>query len=342
MINKSEIKKIFNKKTVLITGGTGSFGSTMLNKIKNLNCKIKIFSRDELKQDLLRSKIKKDNVDFIIGDIRDKNSIEQAMKGVDIVFHAAALKQVPSCEFFPDQATSTNILGSQNVFNSAINNQVSKVVALSTDKAVMPINSMGMTKALMEKILLSKARNAKHKTIFSIVRYGNVIYSRGSVLPLFVNQIIQNKKITITNPKMTRFLISLDDAINLVFVALKKSNNGDIFIKKSPAATISQLARCLKEIFRSKQNSKIIGIRHGEKVYETLATTNELLTSENSNEYFKIVIDNRSLNYETYFDKGSSKELKEDYTSHNTNRLDDSQLKKILLKIPEINNIIKK
>lgn len=342
MINKSEIKKIFNKKTVLITGGTGSFGSTMLDKIKDFNCKIKIFSRDELKQDLLRKKIKNDNVDFIIGDVRDTDSVDQAMKGVDIVFHAAALKQVPSCEFFPNQATSTNVLGSHNVFNSAINYNVSKVVALSTDKAVMPINAMGMTKALMEKTLLSKARNAKHKTIFSIVRYGNVIYSRGSVIPLFVNQIINNKKITITNPNMTRFLISLDDAINLVFVALKKSNNGDIFIKKSPAATISQFAKCLKEIFNSNQSIKNIGIRHGEKIFETLATKNELLSSLSSREYFKITMDNRSLNYDNYFEKGVSKILKDDYTSHNTNRLNDKQLKEILLKIPEIKNILKK
>ncbi len=342
MINKPEIKKIFNKKTVLITGGTGSFGSTMLDKIQGFNCKIKIFSRDELKQDLLRKKIKNDNVDFIIGDVRDTDSVDQAMKGVDIVFHAAALKQVPSCEFFPNQATATNVLGSQNVFNSAIRNNVSKLVALSTDKAVMPINSMGMTKALMEKILLSKARNAKHNTIFSIVRYGNVIYSRGSVLPLFVNQIINNKKITITNPNMTRFLISLDDAINLVFVALKKSNNGDIFIKKSPAATIVQLAKCLKEIFNSNQPIKNIGIRHGEKIFETLATKNELLSSLSSKEYFKIIMDNRSLNYDNYFEKGISKILKDDYTSHNTSRLNDKQLKEILLKIPEINNIINK
>ena len=205
----------------------------------------------------------------------------------------------------------------------------------------MPINSMGMTKALMEKILLSKARNARHNTIFSIVRYGNVIYSRGSVLPLFVNQIIKNKKITITNPDMTRFLISLDDAINLVFVALNKSKNGDIFIKKSPAATISQLAKCLKQIFNSTKSIKLIGIRHGEKIYETLATKNELLNSENNKEYFKIKIDNRSLNYDNYFEKGNAGNLKEDYTSHNTNRLSDTQLKKILLKIPEI-KIIKK
>ena len=342
MIKNSEIKKIFNNKSVLITGGTGSFGSTMLDKIKNFNCKIKIFSRDELKQDLLRSRIKNQNIDFIIGDVRDKYSINDAMRGVDIVFHAAALKQVPSCEFFPDQATSTNVLGSQNVFNSAINNNVSKVVALSTDKAVMPINSMGMSKALMEKILQSKARNAKHKTIFSVVRYGNVIYSRGSVIPLFVNQILNNKKITITDPNMTRFLISLDDAINLVFVALNNGKNGDIFIKKSPAATISQLARCLQKLFKSKQEIKLIGIRHGEKVFETLATKNELLFSESSKDYFKIKIDNRSLNYETYFEKGFSKKLSEDYTSHNTNRLDDKELKKILLRIPEINNFINK
>ena len=201
---------------------------------------------------------------------------------------------------------------------------------------------MGMSKALMEKILQSKARNAKHKTIFSVVRYGNVIYSRGSVIPLFVNQILNNKKITITDPNMTRFLISLDDAINLVFVALNNGKNGDIFIKKSPAATISQLARCLQKLFKSKQEIKLIGIRHGEKVFETLATKNELLFSENSKDYFKIKIDNRSLNYETYFEKGFSKKLSEDYTSHNTNRLDDKELKKILLRIPEINNFINK
>ena len=206
----------------------------------------------------------------------------------------------------------------------------------------MPINSMGMSKALMEKILQSKARNAKHKTIFSVVRYGNVIYSRGSVIPLFVNQILNNKKITITDPNMTRFLISLDDAINLVFVALNNGKNGDIFIKKSPAATISQLARCLQKLFKSKQEIKLIGIRHGEKVFETLATKNELLFSESSKDYFKIKIDNRSLNYETYFEKGFSKKLSEDYTSHNTNRLDDKELKKILLRIPEINNFINK
>ena len=342
MINQSEIKKLFNNKTVLITGGTGSFGSTMLNKIVNLNCKIKIFSRDELKQDLLRSKIKSKNVDFIIGDVRDKNSISYAMKGVDIVFHAAALKQVPSCEFFPDQAAATNILGSENVFSAAVDNEVSKVVALSTDKAVMPINSMGMSKALMEKILLSKARKASHKTVFSIVRYGNVIYSRGSVLPLFVEQILNKKQITITEPNMTRFLISLDEAINLVFVALKSGNNGDIFIKKSPAATIYQMAECLLEILNSKQKIKIIGVRHGEKVAETLATKNELLFSENSKNYFKIKIDSRSLNYDNYFKKGSSKKLKEDYTSENTERLTDSKLKKVLLDIPEIKKLIKK
>jgi len=342
LINQSNIKKIFNNKTVLITGGTGSFGSTMLNKIINLNCKIKIFSRDELKQDLLRSKVKSKNVDFIIGDVRDKKSISYAMKDVNIVFHAAALKQVPSCEFFPDQAAATNITGSNNVFNAAIENEVSKVVALSTDKAVMPINSMGMTKALMEKILLSKARKASHKTVFSIVRYGNVIYSRGSVLPLFVDQILNKKQITITDPNMTRFLISLDEAINLVFVALKSGNNGDIFIKKSPAATILQLAECLSEIFNYKQKLKFIGVRHGEKVCETLATKNELLFSENSKNYFKIKIDSRSLNYDDYFKKGSSKKLKTDYTSDNTTRLTNTKLKKVLLDIPEIKKLSKK
>ena len=340
MIKNSDINKIFNKKTILITGGTGSFGSTMLEKIKNLNCKIKIFSRDELKQDLLRSKINNKNIDFIIGDVRDLSSVNDAMRGVNIVFHAAALKQVPSCEFFPDQATATNILGSRNVFQSAIENKVSKVVALSTDKAVMPINSMGMTKALMEKILISKSRITTHKTVFSVVRYGNVLFSRGSVLPLFLNQIINKKEITITDPNMTRFLISLDEAINLVFVALKEGLRGDIFIKKSPAATISQLARCLSEILNTKQKIKIIGVRHGEKIYETLATKNELLSSESNKDYFRIKIDSRSLNYDHYFKKGSSKLLKDDYTSHNTKMLKDNELKEILLKIPEIQKII--
>ena len=342
MITANNIKKLFNKKTVLITGGTGSFGSTMLNKIKNYNCKIKVFSRDELKQDILRAKINSSNVDFIVGDVRDKDSVNLAMKNVDIVFHAAALKQVPSCEFFPDQATSTNILGSNNVFNSAIENNVKKVVALSTDKAVMPINSMGMTKALMEKNLLSKARNAKHNTTFSIVRYGNVIFSRGSVIPLFVNQIINNKNVTVTNPNMTRFLISLDEAISLVFLALDQSTNGDIFIKKSPAAKISQIAKCLLEIFNSNIKVKMIGIRHGEKVFETLATKNELLSCDMKRNYFKIKIDNRSLNYDDYFKKGSSKIPMEDYTSDNTYRLTNLQLKKLLLNIPEIKKLYKK
>ncbi len=342
MIKQSDIKKIFNNKKVLITGGTGSFGSTMLNRIVNLNCKIRVFSRDELKQDLLRSKIKSKNVDFIIGDVRDKKSINYAMKDVDIVFHAAALKQVPSCEFFPDQAAATNIIGSQNVFNAAIDNKVSKVVALSTDKAVMPINSMGMTKALMEKLLLSKARRANHNTVFSIVRYGNVIYSRGSVLPLFVEQILNKKQITITDPNMTRFLISLDEAINLVFVALKNGKNGDIFIKKSPAATILKMAECLSKILNSKQKIKIIGVRHGEKVAETLATKNELLFSENSKNFFKIKIDSRGLNYDNYFKKGNSKKLQADYTSENTTRLTNTELKKILLNIPEIKKLLKK
>jgi UDP-glucose 4-epimerase len=339
MINNLKIKKIFKGKTILITGGTGSFGSTMLKKIISQDCRIKIFSRDELKQDIMRSKIKNKNVDFIIGDVRDKDSVDSAMRGVDIVFHAAALKQVPSCEFFPEQAIATNIIGSNIVFNSAIKNNVSKVVALSTDKSVLPINAMGMSKSLMEKTLLSKARNKKNKTIFSIVRYGNVIYSRGSVIPLFSRQIIDGKDITITNPEMTRFLITLDDAISLVFLALDKGMGGDIFIKKSAASTIDQLAKCIKELFNSDQKIKIIGTRHGEKIYETLATKQELSFCENNKDYYRIKLDSRDLNYDDYFKKGKYQIIEEDYTSHNTKRLSDTELKKILVNIPELQNI---
>jgi len=342
LINKTQINKIFKNKTVLITGGTGSFGSSMLNKIISYDCKIKVFSRDELKQDLLRSKLKNNKVDFIIGDVRDKESIERAMRGVDIVFHAAALKQVPSCEFFPDQAIATNVIGSNNVFNAALINNVSKLVALSTDKSVMPINAMGMSKSLMEKILISKARHKRSNTKFSLVRYGNVIFSRGSVIPLFIDQIINKKDITITNPEMTRFLISLEEAISLVFLALDKGKTGDIFIKKSPASTIEQLAKCLKEIFDSKQKIKIIGTRHGEKIYETLATKQELSFCENKKNYYRIKLDSRDLNYDNYFKKGKYKIVKDDYTSHNTSRLTGNQLKKILINIPELKTILKK
>lgn len=322
MLNKSDIQKIFNKKTVLITGGTGSFGSTMLDKIKNLNCKVKIFSRDELKQHLLRTKLKQKNIEFIIGDVRDKKSVDQVMRGVDIVFHAAALKQVPSCEFFPDQAALTNIIGSQNVFDSAIDNKVSKVIALSTDKAVMPINSMGMTKAIMEKIALSKARlNKKSETKISIVRYGNVMMSRGSVIPLFLDQINKEKDITITNEKMTRFLMPLEKAIDLVFLALKKNNNGSIFIHKAKSMNILDLANQLKKILNSNSKIKKIGTRHGEKIHEVLATSEELQTAINYKNYFEIKMQNEDLNYNKFFTIGKNSKSIKDFTSENSTKM---------------------
>lgn len=329
-------------KTILIPGGTGSFGEAVLGRLLKSDCKeIRIFSRDELKQEMMRIKYADPKVKFYIGDVRDKDSVDHAMGGVDLVFHAAALKQVPSCEFFPIQAVLTNIIGSHNVITSAIEHGVQNVVCLSTDKAAYPINAMGMTKALMEKVALSSTRMLPDiSTTVCCVRYGNVMCSRGSVIPLFISQIKQNKPVTITVPEMTRFLLPLRDAIDLVSFAFQHANQGDLFIKKAPACTIIDLAKAVKNVFNSNVPEKIIGIRHGEKIYETLATREELLRSEDMREYYRIKLDDRSLdyvNYGKYFTEGSVEEVEiDDYTSHNTERLNVKQVEQLLLTLPEI------
>jgi len=329
-------------KTVLIPGGTGSFGNAVLEGLLRSNCKeIRIFSRDELKQELMRIKYADPKLKFYIGDVRDKDSVDKVMQGVDLVFHAAALKQVPSCEFFPIQAVMTNVLGSNNVVTSAIEHGVQCVICLSTDKAAYPINAMGMTKALMEKVAISATRMLPdNSTIISCVRYGNVMCSRGSVIPLFISQIRQNKPVTITLPGMTRFLLPLSDAVELVLFAFSKAKQGDLFIKKAPACTILDLARAVKNIFNSNVEERIIGIRHGEKIYETLATREELQRSEDMGDYYRIRLDDRSLNYINYgkyFTEGDQKEAEvEDYTSHNTERLNVEQVQQLLLTLPQI------
>ena len=326
-------------KTILITGGTGSFGHEVLNRIVTGDFKeVRIFSRDELKQDVMRQELNLPKVRFYVGDVRDRSSVDHAMKGVDLVFHAAALKQVPSCEFFPMQAVMTNIGGSNNVIESAIQNKVKTLVCLSTDKAVYPINAMGMTKALMEKNLQAHARGlGGGDTALSCVRYGNVMCSRGSVIPLFIKQIKSGQPITVTDPAMTRFLLPLKNAIELVFFAFSHAAQGDIFIKKSPASTVGDLATAMKNIFKSNIPVKSIGIRHGEKIYETLATTEDLRKAEDLGDYFRIRMDVRDLNYDKYVSSGDKKgAVLEDYTSHNTQRLTVKEVEKLLLSLPEI------
>ena len=327
-------------KTVLITGGTGSFGTTFLKRLSNdfLFKEVRIFSRDEKKQDDLRKIINNKKVKFIIGDVRDPISIDYAVNGCDYIFHAAALKQVPSCEFFPVEAVKTNILGTNNVLISAEKYNVKKVLVLSTDKASYPINAMGMSKALMEKIAISKARKLNNSsTIFNVTRYGNVMGSRGSVIPLFINQIKEGKDLTITNPNMTRFMMSLDDAINLVVFAFNNGNQGDLFVQKSPAATIETLAKALIEIYKSKSKIKTIGTRHGEKIHETLVTKEDMLKAEDLGNYYRVTIDDRNLNYPDY---ASSAEILDyeidEYNSSNTVMLNVEEMKNILLKLPFI------
>lgn len=329
---------IQNKK-LLITGGTGSFGATFLKKsIDNDEfAEIRIFSRDEKKQYDLRKNLNSDKLKFYLGDVRDKESVEKVVKGVDFIFHAAALKQVPSCEFFPIEAVKTNILGTNNVLSAAEKYEVRKLVVLSTDKAAYPINAMGMTKALMEKTMMAAARNLNDKkTIFSGTRYGNVMASRGSVIPLFIDQIKNNKPLTITNPNMTRFMMTLDDAVDLVQFAFENGSNGDLFVQKSPAGTIEVLAKALIELYNSKSEIQNIGIRHGEKMYETLVTKEEMMKSEDLGDYYKISADNRDLNYEKYFSKGDNLKEAGEYNSDNTKRLSVEEMKKLLLKLPEI------
>lgn len=326
-------------KTLLITGGTGSFGHELLDTIIDKDYKeVRIFSRDELKQEHMRIELNNPKVKFYIGDVRDRDSVDQAMQGVDMVFHAAALKQVPSCEFFPIQAVMTNILGSHNVVESAIAHKVESVVCLGTDKAVYPVNAMGMTKALMEKVAQAACRGLKESdTTVSCVRYGNVMCSRGSVIPLFIKQIKAGKPITVTDPNMTRFLLPLPEAIRLVLFAFKHAKQGNIFVKKAPACTVADLAQALKELFKSDVPVKTIGIRHGEKIYETLVNVEELRRAEDMGDYYRIEMDGRDLNYNKYFTEGDKKEAQlSDYTSHNTERLSVKQVKEMLLKLPEV------
>ncbi|KZY61216.1 UDP-glucose 4-epimerase [Oleiphilus sp. HI0061] len=329
---------MYKNKTFLVTGGTGSFGKTVTNYLLKQDCKeVRVFSRDEAKQDLMRTEYMNDaRVKFYIGDVRDYDSVYNALNTVDYVFHAAALKQVPSCEFFPMQAVMTNITGSDNVIKAAIANKVSKVVCLSTDKAVYPVNAMGMSKAMMEKVAQSYARTSSDTTI-TCVRYGNVMYSRGSVIPRFIEQIKAGKPITITDGAMTRFLMALSEAVGLVDYAFSHGRQGDIFIKKAPACTVDDLAIALMELFDSKVDIKVIGTRHGEKLYETLASVEELSRAEDLGDYFRVSMDDRDLNYEKYFTEGNEEESSlDDYHSHNTERLDVSQVKEVLLSLKEV------
>lgn len=326
---------------VLITGGTGSFGKTMLHDLLQQGCgEIRILSRDEEKQDMLRNTLRSSNVRFYVGDIRDRDSVERAISGATRVFHAAALKQVPSCEFFPLEAVKTNILGSENVIRAAVYAGVKSVVCLSTDKAVLPVNAMGMSKAMMEKLALALARSigGASKTTVSMVRYGNVMYSRGSAIPLFVNQIKTGRPITITEPTMTRFLMPLRDSVDLVSFAFINAKQGDLFIKKAAASTIADLVTALVELFdRPDHPVEHIGWRHAEKLYETLATSQELAQSEDLKAYYRISMDERDLNYKAYFSEGEQNTVRfEDYHSHNTERLDVEKLKTLLLTLPEI------
>ncbi len=329
---------MFKNKTLLITGGTGSFGNAVLKRFLNTDhfSEIRIFSRDEKKQDDMRHEIQNGKVKFYIGDVRDKRSVDGAMRGVDYVFHAAALKQVPSCEFFPMQAVRTNVIGTENVLDSAVDNGVKNVVVLSTDKAAYPINAMGISKAMMEKVATAKARSLGEdaKTTICVTRYGNVMASRGSVIPLWIDQIKAGNPITITDPRMTRYMMTLDDAVDLVLYAFENGNSGDLFVQKAPAATLSILAQALKELLNSDNEVRVIGTRHGEKLYETLVTREEMFKSEDMGNYFRIPADSRDLNYDKYFKVGDEDISEvEDYHSHNTEQLDVEGMKELLRKL---------
>jgi len=329
----------FKDKTLLITGGSGSFGNAVLKRFLDTDIgEIRIFSRDEKKQDDMRHLYNSQKVKYYIGDVRDKRSLDYAMIDVDYLFHAAALKQVPSCEFFPMEAVRTNVMGTENVIDSAIEHGVKRVINLSTDKAVYPINTMGISKALGEKVAIAKSRGTGNKTTtICCTRYGNVMASRGSVIPLFTDQIKAKKPITITDPAMTRFMMTLDEAVNLVLYAFANANPGDIFVQKAPAATIETLASALIQLFNSKSEIKVIGTRHGEKVFETLINREEMVRAEDLGEYYRISADSRDLNYERYFSEGESEVSNmEEYTSHNTKRLDVEEMKELLLKVVRI------
>lgn len=337
---------MFKDKVLLITGGTGSFGNAVLKRFLNTDIKeIRIFSRDEKKQDDMRHALQNPKVKFYIGNVRDKRSVDGAMKGVDYVFAAAALKQVPSCEFFPMQAVHTNILGTENVLDSAIEHGVKNVVVLSTDKAAYPINAMGISKAMMEKVAIAKGRalGDEAETTICCTRYGNVMASRGSVIPLWAEQMKENKPITVTDPNMTRFMMTLEDAVDLVLYAFEHGHNGDLFVQKAPAATLDVLATALKELYHSDTEVKTIGTRHGEKLYETLVTREEMAKAIDMGQYFRIPCDTRDLNYDKFFVEGDEKISQiEDYHSHNTARLDVEGMKQLLLKLDMIQEDLKR
>lgn len=335
------------KGKLLITGGTGSFGNAVLSRFldSDIYSEIRIFSRDEKKQDDMRHLYSSSKVKFFIGDVRDRNSITEAMNGVTHLFHAAALKQVPSCEFFPMQAVQTNILGTDNVLNAAIESKVKSVVVLSTDKAAYPINSMGISKAMMEKVSIAKGRylGENSETTISCTRYGNVMASRGSVIPLWIDQIKRGADITITDPNMTRFMMTLEDAVDLVNFAFLNASNGDLFVQKAPAATLLILAQALIELYSSNSSIRVIGTRHGEKLYETLVTREELASSEDMGEYYRIPCDTRDLNYDKYFSEGQKiVSNTDDYHSHNTRQLSLEEMKQVLIKLPLIKNDLEK
>ncbi|MDB5822797.1 MAG: polysaccharide biosynthesis protein CapD [Herminiimonas sp.] len=327
---------MFKDKVLMITGGTGSFGDTVLKRFLSTDVReIRIFSRDEKKQEEMRIVMRNDKLKFYIGDVRDYHSMHGAMKGVDFVFHAAALKQVPSCEFYPMEAVRTNVLGTENMMSAAIANGVKRVVVLSTDKAVYPINAMGISKAMMEKLMVAKARmQGENETVFCATRYGNVMASRGSVIPLFISQLKEGKPLTLTDPNMTRFLMSLEDSVDLVLYAYEHGHQGDIFVQKAPASTVGDLAQALKELFKKNNPIHIIGTRHGEKLYESLLSREEMAHSQDRGGYYRVPADNRDLNYSKYFSDGEEKiSTLDDYTSHNTQRLNVEQVKKLLLKL---------
>jgi len=333
---------MFNDKIILISGGTGSFGNAVLRRLLETDVKeIRILSRDEKKQDDMRKHYNSDKLKFFIGDVRDKQSVENAVKGVNYIFHAAALKQVPSCEFFPLEAVKTNILGTDNVLEAAIDNNVERVVCLSTDKAVYPINAMGLSKAMMEKVMMAKSK-LSDSTVLCATRYGNVMASRGSVIPLFVEQIRAGKPITITDPNMTRFMMTLDDSVDLVFFAFTNSTPGEVFIQKSPATTIAILAEAIAQLMNVPDHPiNIIGTRHGEKLYEVLLSREEMAAAQDMGEYYRVVPDLRDLNYGKYFSEGEIKLSKaEDYNSHNADRLDLEGTKNLLLSIPYIQDVV--
>ncbi|MDX7872781.1 polysaccharide biosynthesis protein [Aeromonas caviae] len=334
---------MFNNKVLLITGGTGSFGNAVLRRFLNTDIKeIRIFSRDEKKQDDMRKSFKSNKLKFYIGDVRDYQSVANAMRGVDYVYHAAALKQVPSCEFYPLEAVKTNVLGTENVLEAAINHGVERVVCLSTDKAVYPINAMGISKAMMEKVIVAKSRNLEHiNTTICCTRYGNVMASRGSVIPLFIRQVVNGDAITITDPAMTRFMMTLDDAVDLVLHAFEHGKNGDIFVQKAPAATIDVLVKALLEILNKPEHPvNVIGTRHGEKQFEALCSREEMFVAQEQGQYFRVPADNRDLNYSKYFEEGEQDLSQiEDYNSHNTERLDVVGMKQLLRKLDFIREI---